>query len=122
MMDSNPPPTSASELRKLISIHEAILAHMKEELARMEAKEEAERKSQGHNDDGQSANMATGEWRWPLSAEEYHRYGRQLVLPHVGIQGVFLLFFLLFTKVTSSCLLCTQSLTNCFIDPPDSGS
>jgi adenylyltransferase and sulfurtransferase len=26
-------------------------------------------------------------WKWPLEEEEYARYGRQLVLPSIGIQG-----------------------------------
>lgn len=28
-----------------------------------------------------------GSWRWPLKEEEYARYGRQLILPTVGIKG-----------------------------------
>ncbi|KAJ2900503.1 molybdenum cofactor biosynthetic protein [Zalerion maritima] len=26
-------------------------------------------------------------WKWPLSAEEYERYGRQLIIPSVGVEG-----------------------------------
>jgi adenylyltransferase/sulfurtransferase len=26
-------------------------------------------------------------WTWPLEAEEYIRYGRQMVMPEVGLQG-----------------------------------
>jgi adenylyltransferase/sulfurtransferase len=25
--------------------------------------------------------------RWPLQAEEYRRYGRQMILPEIGLQG-----------------------------------
>ncbi|KAI1277440.1 adenylyltransferase [Xylaria sp. FL0933] len=35
-------------------------------------------------------NESTGpsqEWKWPLKEEEYARYGRQLILPSVGIKG-----------------------------------
>lgn len=34
--------------------------------------------------DGQSSGT---QWDWPLKEEEYARYGRQLILPSVGIQG-----------------------------------
>ncbi|KAI0863765.1 adenylyltransferase [Xylaria cubensis] len=33
------------------------------------------------------ATGASQEWKWPLKEEEYARYGRQLILPSVGIQG-----------------------------------
>lgn len=26
-------------------------------------------------------------WKWPLSAPEYERYGRQLIVPAVGVSG-----------------------------------
>jgi adenylyltransferase and sulfurtransferase len=26
-------------------------------------------------------------WKWPLEAFEYERYGRQLILPNVGVKG-----------------------------------
>ena len=26
-------------------------------------------------------------WKWPLKAEEYTRYGRQIIMPEVGLQG-----------------------------------
>lgn len=26
-------------------------------------------------------------WKWPLEAEEYKRYGRQMIMPEVGLQG-----------------------------------
>ena len=26
-------------------------------------------------------------WKWPLEAEEYRRYGRQMIMPEVGLQG-----------------------------------
>jgi adenylyltransferase/sulfurtransferase len=26
--------------------------------------------------------------RWPLSSEEYHRYGRQMIVPSFGVQGI----------------------------------
>ena len=33
------------------------------------------------------ASAAGTEWTWPLEAEEYIRYGRQMIMPEVGLQG-----------------------------------
>ena len=30
---------------------------------------------------------ATADWKWPLAADEYSRYGRQMILPEIGLQG-----------------------------------
>ncbi len=30
-----------------------------------------------------------GGGRWPLRGEEYRRYGRQMIVPSVGIQGIY---------------------------------
>ena len=27
------------------------------------------------------------EWKWPLLTDEYERYGRQLLIPEVGVKG-----------------------------------
>ncbi|KAI6093491.1 adenylyltransferase [Hypoxylon rubiginosum] len=35
----------------------------------------------------QPGDASTPEWKWPLREEEYSRYGRQLILPIVGIKG-----------------------------------
>lgn len=59
-----------------------------EEAAEVEEEEEGSKRNE--DDDGRGANGAAAEaWKWPLSAQEYDRYGRQLVLPNVGIQGAF---------------------------------
>ena len=31
--------------------------------------------------------QASKDWKWPLEAEEYKRYGRQMIMPEIGIQG-----------------------------------
>ena len=37
----------------------------------------------------------TSTWKWPMKREEYRRYGRQLIMPEVGIRGMpFVLVFL----------------------------
>ncbi|KAA6409112.1 MAG: molybdenum cofactor biosynthetic [Lasallia pustulata] len=30
---------------------------------------------------------SSGVWKWPLEAEEYKRYGRQMIMPEIGLQG-----------------------------------
>lgn len=35
--------------------------------------------------------------RWPLERTEYKRYGRQLIMPEIGLQGIFLAYFFLNT-------------------------
>lgn len=27
------------------------------------------------------------DWKWPLDAEEYRRYGRQMIMPEIGLEG-----------------------------------
>ena len=27
------------------------------------------------------------DWSWPLDADEYRRYGRQMVMPEIGLEG-----------------------------------
>ena len=31
--------------------------------------------------------QSSSDWKWPLEAEEYKRYGRQMIMPEVGLQG-----------------------------------
>lgn len=72
---------SAQHLREQIAKAEEELRSLREQLAQTEAQEheqEAETVAAGVN------GLA---WKWPLKAEEYDRYGRQLILPNVGIHG-----------------------------------
>lgn len=32
-------------------------------------------------------NATNSSWRWPLSREEYQRYGRQMITPEIGLEG-----------------------------------
>lgn len=72
---------SAQQLREQIAKAEEELRSLREQLAQAEAYEQ----------DQKAETVATGingeAWKWPLKAEEYDRYGRQLILPIVGIQG-----------------------------------
>ncbi|KAL1868913.1 Urmylation protein [Diaporthe australafricana] len=69
---------SAQQLRVQIAQAEDELKSLKEQLAQAEAQEQKE-----------SVDIKTNgsAWKWPLGADEYDRYGRQLILPSVGIQG-----------------------------------
>ncbi|GAP90416.1 putative molybdenum cofactor synthesis protein [Rosellinia necatrix] len=74
------------QLRTQISRAEDELLKLKTQLAELEASAQPpspESQQQG----GHPTATRPGEWKWPLKEEEYARYGRQLVLPAVGIGG-----------------------------------
>jgi uncharacterized small protein (DUF1192 family) len=80
---------SADSLRKQIAATEEELKRLKAQLASVEAHDgtNAVKKSlQGLEVDDASP-VTHG--KWPLSAEEYKRYGRQMIIPSIGIQGIF---------------------------------
>lgn len=31
--------------------------------------------------------VANSHWKWPLNPEEYNRYGRQMIIPDLGLRG-----------------------------------
>ncbi|KUI66230.1 Adenylyltransferase and sulfurtransferase uba4 [Cytospora mali] len=69
---------SAEQLREQIFKTEQELNALREQLAEVEKESSATPEEQ---ENGIPA------WKWPLTAEEYDRYGRQLILPNVGIHG-----------------------------------
>ena len=78
---------SAEALRKQITATEEELSRLKAQLATVEAHENTngvEKSLQGLEVD--DAGPVTH--KWPLSGEEYKRYGRQMIVPSVGIQGI----------------------------------
>ena len=90
------------DLRKQIYSFELLLLDMKQRLAKAEqAMSSLEPKSgiKSHMDGSSLAGtnlpiapftLTTANpdaWRWPLEAEEYTRYGRQMIMPEVGLQG-----------------------------------
>lgn len=100
---------SAEQLRRRIAEAEDELKALREQLAQLEPAEEKsedkevsqhipERQSPERRKTGapvkpiEQAEAAA--WKWPLSKEEYERYGRQLILPHVGINGMLLFYYL----------------------------
>lgn len=72
----------AEQLREHIRKAENELQALREQLAQVEAEQD--------NPEAPTQSPPppeTAAWKWPLKAQEYERYGRQLILPHVGIHG-----------------------------------
>ena len=69
---------SAEALRKQISEAEDQLSLLKKQLAQVEAASTV----------NSIKDINLNDHKWPLSGEEYKRYGRQLIVPSVGIQGI----------------------------------
>jgi adenylyltransferase/sulfurtransferase len=74
MMSSNN--DKVPSLRHRIHTLESELADLKRQLLETKAAEVP-------NDPGASV----GEWTWPLDSEEYQRYGRQMIMRDIGLQG-----------------------------------
>lgn len=74
---------SAEALKKQILDTETELLKLKAQLAEVEYAQALESLSVG-NEPGR----VTPTHKWPLSLEEYKRYGRQMIVPSVGIQGI----------------------------------
>ncbi|OOQ82236.1 Adenylyltransferase and sulfurtransferase uba4 [Penicillium brasilianum] len=75
-----------ASLRAQIAATEAQLAGLKRELA--SAQETAAANSNGVEDsDSNQHDQAKTESRWPLLQEEYKRYGRQMIVSQVGLEG-----------------------------------
>lgn len=69
-------------LRRRVKETEQELDRLKEELRQAEAAEQAT----GSAEEAASQPGATP-WKWPLPAEDYERYARQLIIPQVGVPG-----------------------------------
>lgn len=87
---------SAEALRKQILETEAQLQRLKDQLAQVEA--ESVVQAGGVDETSISGSLVTEDRKWPLSAEDYKRYGRQMIVPSIGIQGMFyiLLIWIMF--------------------------
>lgn len=68
--------TGVEALNSLIASKEQELARLKKQLV------EAEGADKRASEQAQET-----PWRWPLKAEEYDRYGRQIILPGFGTDG-----------------------------------
>lgn len=74
---------SADALRRQITVTEEELRRLKEQLAAVEAQEVGDLRGLSLQDGPSPVTQG----RWPLSSEEYKRYGRQMIVPNIGIQG-----------------------------------
>lgn len=83
--------TSKVELLKAqIFKTEEELRQLKTQLAELEASTpriSSTSTQDAHNQKDAPDPQPPQEWKWPLSESEYTRYGRQLILPTIGIQG-----------------------------------
>lgn len=64
-------------LRGRVETAEKELRDLKAQLAQVEELAQEARRKETSN----------GLWKWPLEADEYERYGRQMILPGFGVQG-----------------------------------
>lgn len=74
---------TCASLRAQIVATEAQLERLKHDLANAEAAAKSEADPTGKPLEGQHD---TGT-RWPLLQEEYKRYGRQMIVPQIGLRG-----------------------------------
>lgn len=77
-----------ASLRAQIAATEAQLAGLKRELASAQEAAAANSNSAEGSDSNQQDQPKT-ESRWPLLQEEYKRYGRQMIVSQVGLEGEF---------------------------------
>ena len=80
------------QLRLQIAERESELKELRKRLAHAQAKHSDVPPSPFHQRQdaagAEAFDTATPEWRWPLSANEYKRYGRQMILAEVSLQGM----------------------------------
>jgi adenylyltransferase/sulfurtransferase len=67
-------------LRAQIAATESKLADLKRKLSTLEATSADQVKQEDTTDNVKAR-------KWPLLAEEYRRYGRQMIVPQIGLQG-----------------------------------
>ena len=72
--------TKCASLRAQIAATESQLSALKQEL-------EATEKLHGETVPASTASSEHSERKWPLSAEEYQRYGRQMIVSQIGLPG-----------------------------------
>ncbi len=74
--------SSAESLRRQIAATEEELRRLKEQLAAVDGKEVENLKGLSLQKGPSPVTR-----KWPLELEEYKRYGRQMIVPNIGIQG-----------------------------------
>ena len=83
---------SAAALRKQIEVTETELGRLKALLAHVEAGTVPQKIGGLSIEEENASPMGR---KWPLKSEEYKRYGRQMIVPSVGIQGILFLLSLM---------------------------
>ena len=78
---------SADSLRKQIAAIEEQLKNLRAQLASVEAHDGTDGVGKSLQDLEIDDAAPVTQSKWPLSAEEYKRYGRQMIVPSIGIQG-----------------------------------
>ncbi|KAE8350829.1 hypothetical protein BDV28DRAFT_30147 [Aspergillus coremiiformis] len=78
---------TCASLRAQIAATEAQLAGLKRELESAEQEAIKARAPDALNLAPTVSNQCSEKRRWPLLDEEYRRYGRQMIVPQVGLQG-----------------------------------
>jgi adenylyltransferase/sulfurtransferase len=78
----------AALLRQQISDHEQAVQTLRKQIAELEQADKAELQPD-KSDVGSS---------WPFSPEEYSRYGRQMIVPSVGLKGKSSTYYILRRK------------------------
>lgn len=74
--------SKAESLRQQISAAEKELESLKDQLAKIEEKAQTDELTEGFQ-----TSKGSDSSKWPLTPEEYLRYGRQMIVPSIGIQG-----------------------------------
>lgn len=77
---------SADTLRKQIADTENELKGLKEQLARVEVQDGIAGLGVSEGDNVTEGSPGS---KWPLAEEEYRRYGRQMIVPSIGIHGIY---------------------------------
>ncbi|KAE8345454.1 hypothetical protein BDV24DRAFT_107986 [Aspergillus arachidicola] len=78
---------TCASLRAQIAATEAQLAGLKRELESAEQAAIKARAQDAPNSTATTSTQGNEKRRWPLLDEEYRRYGRQMIVPQVGLQG-----------------------------------
>ncbi|KAE8315481.1 hypothetical protein BDV41DRAFT_193208 [Aspergillus transmontanensis] len=78
---------TCASLRAQIAATEAQLAGLKRELESAEQAAIKARVQDAPNSTATTSTQGNEKRRWPLLDEEYRRYGRQMIVPQVGLQG-----------------------------------
>lgn len=78
---------TCASLRAQIAATEAQLAGLKRELESAEQAAIKVRAQDAPNSTATTSTQGNEKRKWPLLDEEYRRYGRQMIVPQVGLQG-----------------------------------